>query len=453
MSATKSIVIIEFYDLGVRICNGEAILADSISCALIESNKAILVGKSAEQQAHLRPREISTNFWSRLAENSDTKQVISNAEIAYNHLKHVWELANCSEKDVILITPANLNKPNLGLLLGICKKLSINVTGIVCNASLAMQQRTEKCKAVFLDLLQQNIVVTEIIQSDKGVSLQQPSHNINFGLQNFTHNCAKFIADQFIAKTRFDPLHSAKNEQQFFDKLPLWLKLLCENSTIECQLSSDNNSYSVEINDQQLQTVNVKLFDEIANHLNLLFHKHNLIAIYCSASCKKAFGLHKFLATLPGCAIIQLDKTSLARYALSYENEISNGEEVHYVNTLSLRSSSKLKSLQFNTGKLANLASLPTHILVNSYAYSLEKDLFINRSNSTTEPRIMLEKNPNSLCKISINNLNAVLQVFNKQIIKLDSTHIDEFSAVKIGDVLTIEGCQTDYVFIKVAKT
>ena len=97
-------VTIEFYDSGVRISDGKNILANSVSCALIESDNTILVGEQAEHQAHLRPRESSINFWGQLSENSDTKHVISNAEIAYRHLEHIWSLANYSNQDVILIT-------------------------------------------------------------------------------------------------------------------------------------------------------------------------------------------------------------------------------------------------------------------------------------------------------------------------------------------------------------
>ena len=141
-------------------------------------------------------------------------------------------------KSVILITPVHLDKHDLGLLLGICKKLSINVAGIVCNATLAMQQPAKDCKAVFLDLLQQQLAVTEIIQNDTGISLKQPSRILDYGLQNFIQNCAKTIAKKFIAETRFDPLHAADDEQHFFDKLPLWLASLSEKDSIECKLSS-----------------------------------------------------------------------------------------------------------------------------------------------------------------------------------------------------------------------
>ncbi len=260
------LVIIEFYDSGVRISDGKNTLANSVSCALIEADKTILVGEQAAQQAHLRPRESSTLFWSQLSENSDTKRVISNAEIALRHLEQLWNLANRTDQNAILITPVNLEKHDLGLLLGICKKLSINVTGIVCNATLAMQQPVEDCKAVFLDLLQKQLAVTEITQDEAGLTLKQPSHILNYGLHNLIGNSANHIAKKFIAETRFDPLYSANDEQQFFDKLPLWLADLSERNSIECRLNTGGKIFSIQIQNETLQLANRKQFDEIAAH-------------------------------------------------------------------------------------------------------------------------------------------------------------------------------------------
>ena len=446
------IVIIELYDSGVRISDGENILANSVSCALIESDNTILVGEQAEHQAHLRPRESSINFWSRLSENSDTKHVVSNAEIAYSHLEHIWSSTNYSHQSVILITPIHLDKHDLGLLLGICKKLSINVAGIVCNATLAMQQPAKDCKAVFLDLLQQQLAVTEIIQNDTDISLKQPSRILDYGLQNFIQNCAKTIAKKFIAETRFDPLHAADDEQHFFDKLPLWLASLSKKDSIECKLSSVEKHYTIHVEHEYLQTANGQLFEEIAAHLNVLFHNHSNIAIFCSSNCKQVFGLHEFLTYLPGCAIVQLEEISLAEQALRCRDEIITGEQIHYTNSLSWQDPSNSFSLDFTSGRLSNLSNIPTHILVNDHAYSLQQELFIANSSVSSEPRILLEKSPDSLCKIFTNGLSIEVHVFGKRSINLNNNLIETVSTANIGDVLNTKDSEINCQFIKVVN-
>ena len=444
------IIIIELYDSGVRISDGKNILANSVSCALIESDDSILVGEQAKHQAYLRPRESSINFWSQLSENSDTKHIISNAEIAYRHLENIWNSTNYSDQEAILITPVNLDKHDLGLLLGICKKLSINVAGIVCNAALAMQQPAKDCKAVFLDLLQQQFAVTEIIQGVIGLSLKQPSRILDYGLQNFINNCAKAVAKKFIAETRFDPLHAADDEQQFFDKLPLWVDALSEKDSIECKLSIGEKHFTIQVENEYLQSANKKLFEETAAHLNLLFHGHNKIAIFCSSSCKQVFGFYKFLASLPGCAIVQLEEISLAEQALRCRNEIITGEKIHYTNSLSWQDSSSPPSLDFAPGRLSNLSSIPTHILINGHAYSLHQELFIADSNVASEPRILLEKSTDSLCKIFSRGLNVEVHAFTKQSIILNNNLIKTISTANIGDVLNIKDREINCQFIKV---
>jgi hypothetical protein len=450
MSATTPIVLIELYDTGVRIGDGKNILTDSISCALIESDN-ILVGEQAEHQTHLRPREISTNFWGQLSKNSETKHVVSNANIALGHLEHACKAANCSTQAIILITPITLDKQDLGLLLGICKKLSLNVVGIVCNAALAMQQRVDNCKAVFLDLLQQKLAVTELIQNDSSVSLKQPSRVIDYGLQNFITHCAKAIANKFVSETRFDPLHSSNDEQLFFDMLPIWLRMLEDNNSIECKLNTAEKHFSINIDRQYLQQANQKLYDEVAAHLNVLFHNHESIAIYCSSTCIQAFGLLEYLSDLPGCAVMPLAKDSIINHALHCRDEIISNEQIHYVNTLSWQEDAVPIALRFNAGRLSNITSKPTHLLIDGHAYSLQKSLFISSDDANTS-KVMRHEEAQALCKISADNMNIAIQVLVDNVISINNNSIERAAFANIGDVLTIKNFQTDYVFIKVVQ-
>jgi hypothetical protein len=452
MSTVESNIVIDLYGSGVRISDGTSILADSKSYALIESDSSITVGEQAEHLVYLRPRESSTLFWDQLEERSNTKLVISNAEIAYRHLEYVWSLAKCADQPVILITPVTLNKNELGLLLGICKKISINVTGIVCNASLAMQHPINDCQAVFLDLQPQNIAITELIQTEQEVSLKQPSRVLNYGLQNFIQNSADTIAKQFVSETRFDPLHTAKDEQQFFDMLPIWLKSLNETGTTECNFSSKEKTFSIQCDKYQVQLANTKLFEDIAAHLNVLFHKHHNIAIFCSASCQKVFGLHDYLVHLPGCAVIALNDINLCKQAILNRNEIIKGKQVHYINALPWQEDThKIPTLTFSSGKLSNLSNIPTHVLLNGYAHSLSQDLFISYSNDM-QAKVLLEKSLDSLCRIYVDNLHVKVDLYDPDKVFLNKTHIDKNNTINIDDSLTIHDSMSVIQFIKVVQ-
>lgn len=450
MSASVSTVAIEIYDSGVRVSNGEKILADSPSYALIEAD-VVEVGEAAKHQAHLRPREISTQFWAALTASSTTKHVLSHAEIALKHLEHVWNSAQCANSSAILITPAHLEKNDLGLLLGICKRLNITVLGIACNAVLALQQRIDNCTVIYLDLLQSKIVLTELNQDEAGISLKQTSRMLDYGLKSFTHNCAKSIANQFVAETRFDPLHTASNEQQFYDKLPLWMELLQQQQVIECKLSIDNKQYAINLERTQLITANQHLFNEIVNYLNVLFHNHSALAIICSDSCKQVFGFYSFLAALPGCTAIHLNTNSLASMALRCANMITSANDIHFTKNLTWLTQSRAE-IEFNSGKLSNLANQPTHLLVNGHAHSLRQALYLSVDEVYAELIITLDKKPESVCRLSASSTDTQVEVFVKGVVKINQDAIDHPTSIKINDILEVNNSELTCQFIKVVQ-
>ena len=442
-------VAIEFYDSGVRICDGEKILAESESYALIDANH-ILVGELAKQQAYLRPREISTQFWTKLSGKSTTKHVLNHVDIALKHLEEVWGRAQHLKTNVILITSTIFDKTDLGLLLGICKKLDINVLGIVCNAAVSLQNKIENSAVVFLDLQQTKIIITELSQNEVGLSANQKSHVLDYGMNNFTHNFAKVIAKQFVEETRFDPLHSATNEQQFFDKLFLWMETLKQKDTVECSLLADDKRFTIELHRNYLNSANLHLFNEIAHYLTILFHRESSVAIICSASCKQVFGFFPFLSQLPGCAAIQLDAASLSSQALRHKKEISAGDEIHLFKKFDWQSTSIAK-IQFNKGNLSNLANQPTHILINGHAYSLKQTLYLSLDDQQTEPIVSFSKSTTSICRLFNSNIGAQIEVLISKV-KINQHEVNGKFTLNINDYIELKKCVTTCKLIKVIE-
>lgn len=452
MSNNPPLLTIQLSALGLRISDAENLLASSPSYALIEADR-IQVGAIAEQQAHLRPREICTEFWQDLSGTSSTKHAVSHAEIAYKHLEAIWLEVGKSDARVIFICPANSDKNQLGLLLGICKKLEININSIVCNVALATQQKNDADTSVYLDLLQEVIVVTELSQSNSELNLNLPSRKLSFGLQDFIHNNAKNIAHKFISETRFDPLHSATYEQQFYDSLKLWLNDLKNNGTAECELSVDNKKHIVRINTDDITFANHHLFSEIANYLNVLFHQHNKLVIYCSASLRRAFGLFAFLSEMPGCVAVQLNDSDLEKHALSTTELSSPLESIHFITTLSWQHSS-INKYSYNNGSLSNIVNTPTHLLISAHAYPLDRDLFLSLSENAPDKKLIVnyELEDNSLCKISRSANDIRLEVFKQSLISLNTTEVGPVSSLKINDILSITGTDELGQLIKVVR-
>lgn len=444
-------VVIDFYDSGILISDGNCILVNSLSYALIAANNSIIVGDLAEQQAYLRPREISTQFWGHLSANSKTQHVVSNAELAFKHLQFVWEQVCGQDYTVILATPNTLSKQDLGLLLGICKKLSIPVQGIVSKAVLALQGPVANSIIVYLDVLQQQISITEIIQKQESVSSSLINTTSSHGLQSLTRHLATTIAEQFIAETRFDPMHIAEDEQQFFDKLPLWLNILTSNESVKCILSSNKIDYSITLHKELVLNLNYAAFSEIAACILPLLKTQDKdnITIICSQTCTQVFGFTNYLETLPGCAVVRMDKNNIAKQALQYIEQIeANDNQVHYTTSLILDQGIKPLPVQFNAGSLSSLNENPDHLLIDNHAYPITPELFLEINNRGVLT-IGNGCSDNSVCKISKQGLLIQVTNINGRNINFNKELLVSQKLASIGDHLSINENTGALYFIK----
>lgn len=446
-------VVIDIYDSGVLVSDGKQILADSASCALIESSNRIIVGSAAQQQAHLRPREVSTNYWSSLSSKSETRYAISNAEIAYIHLQQVWKQANVQDHGVLISVPNTFSKSDLGLLLGITEKLSIPVRGIACNAVLAQSAPLQNCVVIFLDLQQTSLTLSEIIHNENEISVDGPKKVFNYGLQTLQYNIAESIAKKFIADTRFDPLHLAEDEQQFFNILPAWLSALNSAGHIDCKVSTDTHQHSIRLEKQHLNQTNNVLFNHLSSYLSMEYHNQDAITIICSATCKDVYGLVDFLQKLPGCAIKILNKQSIVKQFLLQQAQVqTQDQQIHYTTSLICNKNITPIDLNFSTGSLSELRASPTHILINDQAHLLKDALYLvknSHGNSLTIKRINSE---HAICKITKTGFHISIEALSNDTFKLNNSTIDDNKTIQIGDCLNVEGYLNNARFIKVNK-
>ncbi len=438
-------VVVDLYDSGVLVCNKNNILIDSESFALVESNSSIAVDSIAKQQAHLRPREISTNFWSRLSNNSSTKHIISNAELAFKHLQHVWQQVDEADQ-VILAVPNTFNKQDLGLLLGICDKSSIPVIGIVSKAVLAGKNNIGNYKSIYLDVLQQQTVITELQQIGGTITASNTNFTIQQGIQSVTNNFAKQIAQKFIVDTRFDPLHIAADEQVFYEKLSDWCIDLTSKETVKCQLISNSTEYYVELEKKFMLDINQNIFREIYSGLAALAQNKNIL-ILCSPTCEKIFGLIEYLELLPGCAVKQLNNLDIAQNAIINKDQIkTKNNQIHYTTALK-HSNLEAKNIIFNPGALVDTQKKPTHMLINGHAYALPEVAYLTYDKQG-DINISQHLDENSTCKITNKDFSVHIEALNNGSVYLNGLNIDHQYPVQIDDRLKLNNHSIELILI-----
>src|SRR5690606_36125406 len=59
------------------------------------------------------------------------------------------------------------------------------------------------------------------------------------------------IAEEFVRKTRFDPLHEAASEQRLFDQLPQWLASLQTQSPLVLTMQFGDRALEIEMTREQ----------------------------------------------------------------------------------------------------------------------------------------------------------------------------------------------------------
>ena len=448
-----STVVIDIYGCGIRIGDKEQIIVDSDSCALIESSNNIIVGSDAVQQAHLQPRDINLNYWDKLSVDSGTRHAISNAEIAYTHLKQVWEQANISDRDVVISVANTFTKQDLGLLLGITEKLAIPVRGIMCNAILAQSGPLHNCKVVFLDLRQSSLIVSEIVQNKKEISVGPPIKIFRFGLQSLLIAVAEFISKQFISETRYDPMHLAQDEQQLFNKLPEWLSEIQSSEIIECELGTDAKKHRIQLSRKSLQEVNESLYARMSSYLSMEYSHEASLTIMCSASCTKIYGVVEYLQKLPGCAVTVLNKNSLINQALLQLDQIqTKNEQVHYITSLEWNKTSAPVSVNYNPGNLSELSLIPTHALINNQAYLISEETYLIKNSHANTLTIKTIYSKYATCKITKKGFLVEIEPLSNDSLTLNNESLHTSRAVQIGDLVNVKGFSNQLDFIKVSS-
>ena len=167
------------------------------------------------------------------------------ADLVYQHLR-TYEL---QKKDLTILAPAYFTNEQLGLMLGICQELEINVRGFIDLGLAQMLSEASGSTFTLIDLEWHRMSATHFSAQSGALAVSGNRVWEGRGYNHYVEGWMGVIADEFIHRTRFDPLHTGDAEQQLFDQTSAWLQ---EGVATRIVVASNGDERELEIEMQRL---------------------------------------------------------------------------------------------------------------------------------------------------------------------------------------------------------
>lgn len=238
-----SVDLLEINDLGVSL-TGEHGRIESPGYALLDG-AALTLGEQARARARMQPRQVVSQFWSRLGTDpipNATGRARHHADLAWAHLNELHQRAGKPDELVIAV-PASMSRDQLGILLGIAERCDFATIGLVDSATAAAAGNGCTGPVIHVDLQLHQCVLTRIGVDNNTLVREAAEVVPATGWLQLMERWAAMATAGFVRQCRFDPLHAAQTEQQLYDSIPAWLDALSTSTEISAELRSANNSY------------------------------------------------------------------------------------------------------------------------------------------------------------------------------------------------------------------
>src|SRR5690606_22442400 len=210
----------------------------------------------------------------------------------------------------------------VGLLLGDIKEPGVRVAGLVDAAVAACSLEPAPSRVLHLDLeLHQALLTVLEYVGGEQPGLKRSRYEIapRHGVLGIQQTLVQFIAESFVRKTRFDPLHEAASEQRLVDLLPTWLNELSEAEAITMSFQFGERELQLEMEREQLIAAAEPHYLELLRLVQSARVAGMPIELRLSQRVASLPGLVERLHTLRDCTIQTLPPAAAARGALQYE--------------------------------------------------------------------------------------------------------------------------------------
>ena len=390
---------LELIDSGLLLARnrGETaeVLTEATGFAVLDDDRT-RTGNEAAERLRLKPLLAHSNFWRALSTEQLTRPsrlARTTADIAFAQAEALLGPHKAAGESVLLAVPAGYSREQLALLLGVINETGVRVAGLVDAALAACSLEPAPARLLHLDLeLHQAILTVLEYTGGERSGLKRSRYEIalRHGVLDIQQTLMQFIAETFIRKTRFDPLHDASTEQRLLDQLPTWLGQLREQEQIAISMQFGDRPLEIEVERAQLIAAVEPHYVELLRLVQGARVAGLQIELRLSPRIAAFPGLLDRLGTLRDCDIRQLPHGAAAFGTLQQEATVSRPDSLALVYHLPVaRAAGGEASAAQPEATPAPLR--PTHLLFQGRAWSIsEQPLVIGWSVDTQRRALTL---------------------------------------------------------------
>ncbi len=369
---------LELIDSGLLLARrrGETgeVLTEGPGFALLDDAKT-RTGTEAADRVRLQPLLAHTNFWRGLSTEDlvrPSRLARTTADIAFAQAEALLGPHKSSGESVLLAVPAGYSREQLALLLGVINETGVRVAGLVDAALAACSLQPAPARVLHLDLeLHQAILTVLEYTGGERSGLKRSRYEIalRHGVLDMQQTLVQFIADTFIRKTRFDPLHDANTEQRLVDQLPALLGQLREQEKVVFGMQFGDRPLEVEIERAQVIAALEPHYVELLRLVQGARVAGMQIQLRLAPRIAAFPGLVERLGTLRDCEIQLLPRGAAAFGTLQQEATIARPDSLALVYHLPIARAAGVESTSEPEATPAPLR--PTHLLFHGRAWQI----------------------------------------------------------------------------------
>jgi hypothetical protein len=320
-----SVLALELNDAGLILARrdeaGETVLlAESPGFALLEG-AGVVTGAEAAARVRQRPLFAHSTFWREIGTAPLPRPapgLETTADVAFAHLDELLRPHRTAGDRLIVAVPAGYAREQLGILIGVVNETGVPLAGLVDAglAASALEPATRRVLHLEIELHRAVLTVLELQGESQGLKRTHSEQQLRLGWLSFQQAWIERVAETFVRKTRFDPLHKAATEQLLVDLLPGWLAALKEQETVSARIEFAGEAHEVELSRTQMVDAVAAKYAELVRLVQAVRPAGEALTLCVSQRIAELPGALEQIATLRDCAIRIVPRGAAAQGAL-----------------------------------------------------------------------------------------------------------------------------------------